>query len=286
MPRPGRGTGGAQDRLCAVYASAERAFATAFALPLLPSADGRTRWSLDYRREIPRITIHAGSLDLSRVGYLYRVPAAPFRRLDDLQWVAEQPVTPIDYEIIEPATFAHWIAPPPRVPAQGLVQGQSAAFRKLWEHVTAQFPGPRGSIHGVEHWRRVERNGLMLAASTGADATVVRLFALFHDSRRINDGTDPQHGARGASLARALRGTLYDVSDDAFDLLQTACTYHTDGERHEDPTIGTCWDADRLDLTRVGVTLDPRFMSTRLGQEMTRATTDPEGNWIDTYGEC
>ena len=31
---------------------------------------------------------------------------------------------------------------------------------------------------------------------------------------------------------------------------------------HADPTIGTCWDADRLDLWRVGITPHARFLRT------------------------
>ena len=33
-----------------------------------------------------------------------------------------------------------------------------------------------GTLHGVSHWERVERNGLMLATQ-GCDLTVIRLFA-------------------------------------------------------------------------------------------------------------
>jgi len=39
---------------------------------------------------------------------------------------------------------------------------------------------PRG-LHGVLHWARAMENGLRLAQSTGANAEVVTLFALFHD---------------------------------------------------------------------------------------------------------
>ncbi|TML82741.1 MAG: hypothetical protein E6G09_09645, partial [Actinobacteria bacterium] len=33
------------------------------------------------------------------------------------------------------------------------------------------------------------------------------------------------------------------------------------------PTIGCCWDADRLDLGRVGIEPDPELMSTIAGPE-------------------
>lgn len=141
-------------------------------------------------------------------------------------------------------------------------------FDRLWRHITAQTHTREYSIHGPDHWKRVERNGLLLATRTGADTTVVRLFAVFHDSRRENDGYDESHGARGAAFATTLRGNLFTLPDDAFTLLHYACTWHTEGQHHPDPTIGTCWDADRLDLGRVGIIPDPEFMSTPFAREI------------------
>jgi uncharacterized protein len=142
-------------------------------------------------------------------------------------------------------------------------------FNHLYAHVTSQFHGDiHYSIHGPAHWKRVERNGLLLATRTGADAMVVRLFALFHDSRRIYEGADDGHGTRGAEFAAELRGSLYDLDDHPFALLQEACTWHTDRDFSDDPTIGTCWEADRLDLGRVGAIPNPKFMSTAFGKEI------------------
>lgn len=57
--------------------------------------------------------------------------------------------------------------------------------------------------HGIIHWQQVERNGLLLATETGADTTVVRLFSLFHDSKRVTDEHDKTHGAQGAEFAKS-----------------------------------------------------------------------------------
>ena len=46
------------------------------------------------------------------------------------------------------------------------------------------------------------------------------------------------------------------------ELLGFACEEHTNGGVDLDPTVGVCWDADRLNLWRVGVTPDPRWLST------------------------
>jgi uncharacterized protein len=142
-------------------------------------------------------------------------------------------------------------------------------FESLWTSVIAE-PNHRDrySVHGPDHWRRVERNACILAARTGAIVPVVRLFALFHDSRRENDGYDSDHGRRGAEFAAKVRGSWFQLPDDQFELLRYACVLHTDGHHHEDPTIGTCWDADRLDLGRVGMIPDPSYMSTAFGAEI------------------
>jgi uncharacterized protein len=145
---------------------------------------------------------------------------------------------------------------------------KDSEFDTLWQQVTAQFHGPEHSVHGPDHWRRVERNGLLLATRSGADLTVVRLFALFHDSQRENDGWDVGHGERGAKFAASLRGVAFELPDEQFGRLHYACTWHTDSQHHDDPTIATCWDADRLDLGRVGIIPSPEYMSTEFGREI------------------
>ena len=132
----------------------------------------------------------------------------------------------------------------------------------LLAHLRSTFALDWYGIHGASHWARVAGIGERLAFETGARLDVVRLFAFFHDSRRIDDGYDPMHGHRGAELALALLGTHYDLDRAGLELLVEACRGHSEGATSSDATIQTCWDADRLDLGRVGVTPDPRFLGT------------------------
>jgi uncharacterized protein len=133
---------------------------------------------------------------------------------------------------------------------------------RIIAEILKDYPlNPRG-YHGVVHWARVMENGLRLAETTGANTAVVRLFALFHDSRRENDGWDPGHGARGAELARQLRGQFFDLPDGEFETLYRACEQHTGGRFDPDVTVLTCWDADRLDLGRVGTMPSPKLLCT------------------------
>jgi uncharacterized protein len=129
-------------------------------------------------------------------------------------------------------------------------------------------------IHGLDHWFRVWQNAQMLnGQESGADMEVVALFALFHDSMRVNDGTDPKHGNRGYKLWERFYQTQPELgryfSDHRGELLFEACLEHNNGERSTDPTIATCWDADRLDLPRLGIWPDARYMSTQSGISLT-----------------
>lgn len=150
-------------------------------------------------------------------------------------------------------------------------------YDSLWQQVIGQFALPPSSLHGPGHWRRVEQNGLKLAQRSGARVDVVRLFAVFHDSRRQNEFTDPQHGPRGAELAHQWRGRYFEIDDAGFELLHTACTVHTDLFNSPDATIGTCLDADRLDLGRVGIIPKAKFMSTAYGKELCAAASPSSG---------
>ena len=132
----------------------------------------------------------------------------------------------------------------------------------ILEAVLARSTSHSSSLHGVAHWERVRENGVALAGATdGADPEVVGLFALFHDSMRVNDGSDPDHGRRGSALARELAGLL-PLEQWQLDRLTAACDGHTDGFISDDPTVGACWDADRLDLPRVGIRPEARLLST------------------------
>jgi uncharacterized protein len=131
----------------------------------------------------------------------------------------------------------------------------------------------RSRLHGVHHWQCVAWTGLQLLAEADADPWVVFLFALLHDSQRASDGHDPLHGRRAGEFARTLNGDLFSLSGDRLELLVEACNLHSDGLVSTEPTIGVCWDADRLNLWRVGQQPEPRFLS----NPMARTTRD----WVD-----
>ena len=136
------------------------------------------------------------------------------------------------------------------------------------EYVMSIFKCGSQSIHGPSHWQRVETFGLNIAQSSGADLMVVRLFALLHDSCRQDDGADLEHGPRAAEMLDRIVPAIFTLDRDRFELLNQAIRLHTSGLTTENPTIGTCWDADRLDIVRVGLTPSAQYMSTIAGKNI------------------
>lgn len=126
---------------------------------------------------------------------------------------------------------------------------------------------PWDGIHGVSHWARVLENGLRLAPLTRARVEVVQLFAVLHDACRKSEASDPGHGRRGAELAARVRGDWFELSDEDFQLLYDAIARHADGGTQADMTVQTCWDADRLDLGRVGMMPHPAKLCTEAAKK-------------------
>jgi uncharacterized protein len=142
---------------------------------------------------------------------------------------------------------------------------------RLVDAVLERSTSKHSSIHGESHWQRVAAAALPLLPRTrNADPALVFLFALFHDSMRLNDGHDPLHGPRGAALARELHGGPFELEDEEMDLLAFACEEHTNGGVGPNPTVGVGWDADRLNLWRVGIKPDPQFLSTQAARSEER----------------
>ena len=134
---------------------------------------------------------------------------------------------------------------------------------ELHRHFVLDWHG----IHGITHWGRVRANALRLAEAEGAHPRVVELFSVLHDSCRHNDGHDPDHGLRGADYAAELNGQFFDLDAQELDLLRAACVGHSAGLTEAHRILQVCWDADRLDLGRVGVVPDPELLCTKLARD-------------------
>jgi len=91
-------------------------------------------------------------------------------------------------------------------------------------------------------------------------------FALLHDCCRENESSDPDHGVRAAAFAKTLYKKEIQLPQELFDKLLFTLENHNRGMVSEDLQVGACWDADRLELGRVGIYPDAKYMSTSLGK--------------------
>ena len=128
--------------------------------------------------------------------------------------------------------------------------------------------------HGEMHWRCVAATGLELASTdANVDRAMVFCFGLLHDARRVNEAVDPEHGPRAAEFAEELLADgVLRLDEPRFTDLLVALRLHSDGQVSPDPTIGTCWDADRLHLPRVSIVPNPALFSTRAAPEPARVS--------------
>lgn len=167
---------------------------------------------------------------------------------------------------------------------------------RLVDAVEARSTHLTSKIHGVDHWRAVGATAASLADvfdMGAADAEAPRpdrelllLFALLHDARRLDDGRDLEHGPRAAVLLDELRGSgLIRLDEARADVLREAIRDHTNGTLSDQPTVGVCWDADRLLIHRVGFTPKARFCSTPEARRRADAGELPDLVGPPTWGE-
>ena len=91
------------------------------------------------------------------------------------------------------------------------------------------------------------------------------------DSKRLNEDKDPEHGSRAEGFAAQLYGRNFQLDSFQLDVLCHAMTHHSGGAVDSDPTIQTCWDADRLDLGWVGIKPAAKYLSPVASQHIESA---------------
>ena len=147
------------------------------------------------------------------------------------------------------------------------------AYQKLLDLIRETKSIWGSEWHGISHWERVRENAELIAQSNGGNLKVVGYFAYLHDSCRENEDEDPEHGPRAVEFAKANRHII-ELDDEEFRVMCRACSGHTfsmpDDSKVIDSTLAACWDGDRLDLTRVGITPDPQYLFSDLGKQLAR----------------
>ncbi len=136
----------------------------------------------------------------------------------------------------------------------------------LLQFIRKQFKPDWGGLHGISHWARVNDNGIKLCTHyPDANNDVVELFAWLHDIGRETDGNDEFHGSTSAILiVDQILGQYVTLDDQqAEEELIIAIRDHSKGLTEGSITTQICWDADRLDLGRLGILPLPERLCTK-----------------------
>jgi len=131
-------------------------------------------------------------------------------------------------------------------------------YQALLEEICDHYKLNLYGAHGIEHWESVYANTQMLSEVYGVESKVFMLFALLHDSQRLDEDDDFEHGIRAAQKIQSYLDTgkiILDANDQK--RLLYACANHTKANKNDplykDLIVQICLDADKLDIGRVGV---------------------------------
>lgn len=137
----------------------------------------------------------------------------------------------------------------------------------LINKVFSEYKYKNSDIHGELHCKMVALIGYNLTLKADfCDPIIVFLFSILHDSKRIVDGRDKDHGLRASQYAKSLNNKLFFLPSYKLKILEWSCIKHNIGYTSSDPTIGVCWDSDRLDLWRCDIIPESKFLSTNIAK--------------------
>ena len=135
------------------------------------------------------------------------------------------------------------------------------------DFLASKYQLNHNGFHGIEHWFRVLINARIIAAEVGADIDVVEHFSLLHDVMRKDEKLEILHGNRSAEFVVSLSGSWMQLNSVQMQQLTEACRDHSMGRLSKDVTIQVCWDADRLDLGRVGNMPNHTYLATKIARD-------------------
>lgn len=133
----------------------------------------------------------------------------------------------------------------------------------LEQAVIQRFKLDLEGMYGQAHWRRVLRNGILIAEADPDNVClpVVCAFAFLHDAARETEQRELGHGPAASRLTQELfdKGVLDWLDKTMLTQLRAAVCDHPLNLQIEQvsrgaATLNACWDAAKLDLPRMGVT--------------------------------
>lgn len=122
-------------------------------------------------------------------------------------------------------------------------------------------------LHGFGHIERVVEYAKLIAKKEcpGKYEDII-VGAYLHDVGRIDDSENNEHALKSAEIAEFLISRHWPWLDKK--KIVEAIKYHADGDVTDDHVIGAIWDADRLDLDRIGKVIDCNLLSTKTAKKI------------------
>ena len=122
-------------------------------------------------------------------------------------------------------------------------------------------------LHGLNHVKRVVENAKTIAKNECPNHyDDIVMGAYLHDIGRVNDNGGNEHALQGFEISKQLLAKYWPHLDHR--KILTAIKEHADSLITDDPLIGSIWDADRLDLTRLGIKINPELLSTKTAKKL------------------
>lgn len=119
-------------------------------------------------------------------------------------------------------------------------------------------------IHGINHLRQVAYLAGRFAYSINECEETAIIGGYLHDCARENDGNGNSHAHESALLATKIISKFYPEIN--IERVYNAIFFHADGLITDDPFIGCIWDADRLNLVRIGIIPKVELLSTEVAK--------------------
>lgn len=120
------------------------------------------------------------------------------------------------------------------------------------------------NIHGISHLRRVAYLSGRYAYILKINLNDAVIAGYLHDCARENDSNGNSHAYESAYLAKGIIQGNLPVTN--INKIFYTIYHHADGITTKDPFMGCIWDADRLNLLRIGIIPNEKLLSTQLAK--------------------
>lgn len=123
----------------------------------------------------------------------------------------------------------------------------------------------RDSLHDLYHALRVIENGFIISDFNKSNRTIIVIYSIFHDIYSWKCSDRIKASEESANLIIKYRDHI-NATDEEINKAFTACLNVYKSKKSDDLDIGSCYDADMLDLIRKNIYPEQKEMNTKIGK--------------------